>query len=73
MSALCLGGHGGPPLRNHDERYILKKRNKQYVSEIDLFLVELRHLVPESESQNKERKEYEHLNRLRDMAKSEAA
>ncbi len=51
----------------------MRKRNKNYVSEIDLFLEELRHLVPESESQNKERKEYEHLNRLRDKAESEAA
>jgi hypothetical protein len=71
VSALCLGGHWGPPKRNHDERYTLRKRNKNYVSEIDLFLAELRQAVPESESQNKEREEYEHLNRLRDQASSE--
>lgn len=51
----------------------MKKRNKNYVSEIDLFLEELRHTVPESESQIKERKQYEHLDRLRDMAEIEAA
>ncbi len=47
---------------------MLKKRNKHYVSEIDVFLAELRHTVTESESQAKERKEYEHINRLRDSA-----
>ncbi|MCD6045202.1 MAG: hypothetical protein K0R48_365 [Gammaproteobacteria bacterium] len=52
---------------------MLKKRNKNYVSEIDLFLEELRRSVPESESQNKERKQYEHLNHLRDKAQSEAS
>jgi hypothetical protein len=51
----------------------MKKRDKNYVSEIDLFLEELRRLVPESESQNKERKHYERLNHLRDIAKTETA
>jgi hypothetical protein len=51
----------------------LEKRNKQYVSEIDLFLEELRHSIPESESQNKEREQYERLNYLRDIAKTETA
>ena len=55
------------------KRCILKKRDKNYVSEIDLFLEELRLFVPESESQAKERKQYEHLDRLRDTAKSETA
>lgn len=52
--------------------YRVKKRNKHYVSEIDLFLKELRQSVPESEDQRKERKEYEHLNRLRDKAEPES-
>ncbi len=51
----------------------MKKRNKNYVSEIDLFLEELRHTVPESESQAKERQHYEQLDRLRDTVKSETA
>jgi hypothetical protein len=53
-------------------RCTLKKRNKNYVSEIDLFLEELRQVVPESESQSKERQQYERLNRLRDQAQSES-
>ena len=54
-------------------RCILKKRNKNYVSEIDIFLEELRRTVPESESQMKERKHYEQLDRLRDTTESDAA
>ena len=51
----------------------MKKRNKNYVSELDIFLEELRLFVPESESQAKERKQYEHLDRLRDTAELETA
>ena len=46
----------------------LKKRDKNYVSEMDRFLSELRQTVAESESQRQERVEYEKLNRLRDDA-----
>ena len=49
----------------------MRTRNKHYVSEIDCFLEELRQSLPESDSQCRERKEYEQLNRLRDRAESD--
>ncbi len=46
----------------------MKKRDKNYVSELDLFLEDLRQSNDLSASQEKEIAEYSRINRLRDVA-----
>jgi hypothetical protein len=45
---------------------MFKKRFKKYVSPVDLFLDNLRKTIPENDTQQRERKQYEELNALRD-------
>lgn len=45
---------------------MFKKQSKKYVSPVDIFLENLRKTIPENDTQIKERKQYEQLNRLRD-------
>ena len=42
------------------------KIDKAFVSELDQFINKLRDNVPENDSQRRERKKYERINRLRD-------